>query len=252
MGRISALTELTTLASDDYLVVLDSSANIAKKISVANAFGIQDFGWTASGESWTFSSYSSSTKIGIITVPSDATTKYTVGMKVKFTQSTGGTKYGFVVAVTSTTLSVFFGLTTTLVNEAITSPNYSIGYMPLGYNGPVLTKEAYQSNTTNSERWVYEVSGWGVVAYPAAANVTETVTLPLTFAGLPIPIITFGGDNPSSSVYGDGGNLVEGIVIAKAHTVTTSSFIAQFHKGSGANFVSGNAFYQWQAKGPVT
>lgn len=36
MGRISALTELSTLASNDYFVVLDTSANIAKKISKAN------------------------------------------------------------------------------------------------------------------------------------------------------------------------------------------------------------------------
>jgi hypothetical protein len=33
MGRISALTELTSVASNDYLLVLDSSANIAKKLA---------------------------------------------------------------------------------------------------------------------------------------------------------------------------------------------------------------------------
>ena len=131
MGRISALTELTSLASDDYLVVLDSSANIAKKITVANAFGIQDYGWTASGESWTYSSYSSTTKLGVITVPTDATTKYSVGMFIKITQSTGGVKYGEITAVSSTTLTVFFG-SYTLNNEAITSPQYSISRRPYG------------------------------------------------------------------------------------------------------------------------
>lgn len=131
MGRISALTELTTLANDDYLLVLDSSANIAKKITVGNAFGIPDFGWTAAGETWTFSSYSSTTKLGVVTVPSDATTKYNKGMRIKITQSTGGIKYGEIYSVTSTSLSIFFD-TYTLNNETISTPSYSSLYAPLG------------------------------------------------------------------------------------------------------------------------
>lgn len=134
MGRISALTELTELASNDYLVVLDSSANIAKKITVANAFGIPDFGWVVTGESWTFASWSSTTKIGTITVPTDATTKYNVGMRVRISQSTGGTKYGIIVKVEATLLTVFFGTDYTLNNEAISSPVYSAEKTPVGFN----------------------------------------------------------------------------------------------------------------------
>lgn len=134
MGRISALTELTSLASDDYLVVLDSSANIAKKITIANAFGIADLGWTASGESWTYNAYNSTTRIGIITVPTDATTKYYEGMRIKITQATGGTKYGIIHDVAATALHVFFKTGQTLVNEAITSPFYSIADTPLGFS----------------------------------------------------------------------------------------------------------------------
>ncbi len=134
MGRISSLTELTSLASDDYLVVLDSSANIAKKISIANAFGIPTFGWTASGETWTYSSWSSTTRIGVITVPTDATTKYNVGWRIKITQSTGGTKYGIIVKVAATELTVFFKSGTTLNNEAISSPHYSATKIPLGFD----------------------------------------------------------------------------------------------------------------------
>ncbi len=134
MGRISALTELTSLASDDYLVVLDSSANIAKKITVANAFGIQEFGWTATGESWTYASWTSGTRIGTITVPTDATTKYKAGDRIKITQSTGGTKYGIITKVAATLLTVFFPSGTTLNNEAITSPSYALaGVNPLNF-----------------------------------------------------------------------------------------------------------------------
>lgn len=126
MGRISALTELTSLASDDYLVVLDSSANIAKKITIANAFGIPDLGFTAAGESWTYASAST------ITVPTDATTKYAKGMTIKITQSTGGTKYGTIITVASTLLTIAWRNGATLANEAITSPAYAIGHSPVG------------------------------------------------------------------------------------------------------------------------
>jgi len=125
MGRISALTELTSLASDDYLVVLDSSANIAKKITIANAFGIPDLGYTAAGESWTYASATT------ITVPTDATTKYGKGMIIKFTQTTGGTKYAVLITVAATLFTIRMLNGATLANEAITSPSYTSAN-PLG------------------------------------------------------------------------------------------------------------------------
>lgn len=108
-----------------------------------------------------------------------------------------------------------------------------------------------QNDTTNTlnQTDVRIETGWGVIAYAAAPTVSETVTFGTAFTIAPIVVICFGGDSPSGTTYGSGGNAVEGIVIAKAHTVTTSSFIAQLHKGSGANFVAGNGFYQWIAIG---
>lgn len=129
MGRISALTELTSLASDDYLVVLDSSANIAKKITIANAFGIPTLGYTATGESWTYATATT------ITVPTDATTKYQRGNIIKITQATGGTKYGVITIVAATLLTIEWLNGATLVNEAITSPFYSSNATPLGAGG---------------------------------------------------------------------------------------------------------------------
>jgi len=144
MGRISALTELTSLASDDYLVVLDSSANIAKKITVANAFGIPDLGFTAAGESWTYASAST------ITVPTDATTKYQRGNIIKITQTTGGTKYGVITTVAATLLTIEWLNGATLANEAITSPFYSSNATPLGAGGI-----AHEMLSTNSD-WAWD------------------------------------------------------------------------------------------------
>lgn len=152
MGRISALTELTSLASNDYLIVLDSSANIAKKITVANAFGIPEIGWTAAGETWVYASWSSTTRIGTITVPTDATTKYYAGMRVKISQTTGGTKYGIIVAVAATLLTVFFPSGTTFNNETVTTPMYSTVKVPLGFNAdPIIWSLSVDKTVTSTQ-----------------------------------------------------------------------------------------------------
>lgn len=129
--RVSQLTELTVVAVDDYIPIVDTSAGDTKKVKVQTLVGVPAFGWTATGESWTFSSWTSASNVGIVTVPTDATTKYNVGQYVQFVQATGGTKYGKILAVTATTLSIWMpGYT--LVNEAITTPFYSIAARPVG------------------------------------------------------------------------------------------------------------------------
>lgn len=133
--RITQLTELTTAATDDYLPIVDTSSGQTKKITVKNLTGLPDTGWTASGETWTFSSWDATTRIGVITVPSDATTKYTVKNRIRIAQTTGGTKYGIIHKVASTALTVHFPTGITLNNEAITSPVYSQLDSPVGFPG---------------------------------------------------------------------------------------------------------------------
>lgn len=132
--RNSQLTELLIVAQDDYLTIVDTSAGQSKRVSVKNLTGLPDVGWTATGESWTFSSWDSARRIGVITVPTDATTKYSLGNRIRIAQSTGGTKYGIIHYITATALHVFFPVGTTLNNEAINSPVYSPLYSPVGFN----------------------------------------------------------------------------------------------------------------------
>lgn len=133
--RISQNNQLTAaqLATTDILPIVDVSAGQTKYITVKDLTGAPSFGWTATGESWAYSSWNSTYKIGIITVPTDATTKYSPGMRVSFSQATGGTKYAIIHAVSSTTLTLFFGTDYTLTNEAITSPIYSPLDTPFGF-----------------------------------------------------------------------------------------------------------------------
>ena len=90
-------------------------------------------GWMPAEESWTYSSWDSAVYTGVITVPSGAASKYSVGMRIKISQSTGGTKFGIITAVADTALTVFFGTDYTLNNETITSPYYSTQKAPLGF-----------------------------------------------------------------------------------------------------------------------
>lgn len=149
--RNSQLTELTVVATNDYLTIVDTSAGQSKRVSVQTLVGNVDLGWVATGESWTYSSWSSTTQTGVVTVPSNATTKYTAGMRVRFSQTTGGTKYAIITAVTTTTLTLFFPSGTTFNNETVTSPVYSSIKAPYGFNLDAAVWElAYTSSTDDS------------------------------------------------------------------------------------------------------
>ena len=125
--RTSQLTQLTAaqVAQGDFLPIVDVSAGQTKYITVKDLTGAPDFGWAATGESWSYSSWDSTRRMGVVTVPTDATTKYTPKMRVRFSQTTGATKYAIIHAVSATTLTLHFPSGTTLNNEAITSPVYS-------------------------------------------------------------------------------------------------------------------------------
>jgi len=99
---------------------------------------IQNYdGWIDADETWTYSSVDDPT--GVITVPSDATTKYSFGMRISFVNG-GNTIYGIVTAVTSTTITFLHEIDPTdsqalylMANSAITVPRYSSQKAPFGF-----------------------------------------------------------------------------------------------------------------------
>lgn len=167
--RNSQLQELTVVAQNDYLTIVDTSAGQSKRVSVKTLVGNVDLGWVATGESWTFSSWTSASRIGVATVPSDATTKYTPGMRVRFSQTTGGTKYGIITYVTSTTLTIFFPSGVTFTNETITSPVYSSIKVPYGFNTDPSVWELTYGVTSNTATNVGSFNNW---VNPGGANVS--------------------------------------------------------------------------------
>lgn len=117
--KISQFDPITSTQTGDIIPIVRNGQN--KRITVENFSGVVPDGFISAAQVWTFSSWSATTNIGVITVPSDATTRYYEGQFVRITQTTGGIKYGMILTVTTTTIAVWMpGYT--LVNEAIASP----------------------------------------------------------------------------------------------------------------------------------
>lgn len=103
---------------------IDGAKLAANSIDIGAKASTWD-GWIAVTDTWT---YASSTTV---TVPSDATAKYSVGDKVRFTNS--GTKYFYITAVSSTVLTLNGGSDYSLANAAITLPFFSKEATPTGF-----------------------------------------------------------------------------------------------------------------------
>lgn len=107
-------------AAIDGSKLANSSIDIGAKASVFD-------GWVGVTDSWTYASATT------VTVPSDATTKYAPGDKVKF--SNGSTKY-FTIQTVASTLLTFTGGSDTVANSAISAIYYSKVDTPQTFPGP--------------------------------------------------------------------------------------------------------------------
>jgi len=141
-------------------------------------------GWIPADQSWAYASANT------ITVPSGATAIYSVGDKIKITQTT--VKYFYVTAVADTTLTVTGGTDYTVANDAITSPYYSKAVNPVGFPGwfaytPSLSANGsmtYTSTTVNLARFKMDgksvtlvINHQGTVG--GTPNTTISATLPV-------------------------------------------------------------------------
>lgn len=84
-------------------------------------------GWTPANESWSYASAST------ITVPSGAASRYAKGDFIKWTQTT--VKYGTIVAVADTLLTIAVNTDYTVANAAISANYYCHGGTPIGFPG---------------------------------------------------------------------------------------------------------------------
>lgn len=97
---------------------------------------VNEDGWKEAGETWTYASAST------ITVPTGAANRYKKGDKIKWTQTT--VKYGVIVTVADTLLTIAVNTDYVVTNAAISLNYYSHQASPIGFP----TRFAYTPNFT--------------------------------------------------------------------------------------------------------
>jgi hypothetical protein len=131
--KLTGLGAGTTLLSTDILYYVSDPGGtpVSKKVTYANLIGgvtssTPTSGWVTAVGTWTYVTAST------ITVPTDATTTYHKGMKIRFKQG-GGYKYYVAQIVASTLITVFVNTDFTVANAAITDVAYSFSENPYGW-----------------------------------------------------------------------------------------------------------------------
>lgn len=100
--------------------------------SIPSAAGAPVGGWSDPDQSWTYSS--ADDKTFVLNVPSDATTIYQPGQRLRLKQLSESTyRYFLVTAVTATKLTVWGGTDYTIDNSTISDNFYSSDRFPLGF-----------------------------------------------------------------------------------------------------------------------
>jgi hypothetical protein len=125
MAQFITMTEKTTpLLLADYLHIIDSAdTNNDKWIRAQRIVEMLGGGWTPANETWTYLSATT------MTVPAGALLKYSVGMKILWTEGTTK-KYAYIVSLTDTVLT-FAG--DAITNVTILTPYYSTAANPFGF-----------------------------------------------------------------------------------------------------------------------
>lgn len=179
--KLADLTEDTGITGTSlaYEVKDPSGSPLNRKVTLAN-LGITD-GWvSAQGETWTYASADAPTYT--FTVNADVTTKYSVGMRIKITQS-GTVKYGILTVIgaysaPNTTLTVCMSMTSGTVdnsgfaNSAVTLNYYSMVKCPAGFPISQLRWMIQDTDSTEQSQATPTAGTWYNVG-------TNTISVPI-------------------------------------------------------------------------
>lgn len=177
-------------------------------------------GWTPADATWTYASAST------ITVPSGAASIYQKGDRIKWTQTT--VKYGVIVAVADTVLTIAVNTDYTVANAAITANYYSHQANPLGYPGSFTYTVNATSGWTTTVSCTYKYTVLGNVCFIYSdGDFTAGGTSNSATIVVPLPMSCSTSVYGAISAYGrDNGSNVTNIMYAE---VTGSAMT--FYKG---------------------
>lgn len=143
--RLSSLEtkvgDVSTLATTSKVVVGAINEVEARVDTVETDIDKLQTGWNSAGETWTYASVDDPT--GNITISGDVTTKYSLGMRIKFTNG-GNTIFGIITKIAysspNTTLTFLHEINPStntalhlMANSAITNNYYSNMKVPFGF-----------------------------------------------------------------------------------------------------------------------
>ena len=217
----------------------DASIDLGLKGSVFD-------GWIAVSDSWAYASATT------ITIPSDGTTKYSAGDRIKLVQS-ATTKYFTIDSVTATLLTVTGGTGFTVANSAISGIYYSKANTPLGMDkGTPKSEYVATSETTTSTSYTdlattgpdvsvtIGASGmalvmFGCVAYNSSANFRNNMAIAMSGANTETAGTTGGRDltlrDPLTS--GNQGCTTYTTYLATGLTSGSTTFTAKYRVQGG-------------------
>lgn len=109
----------------DTITELTSGAGVTVGGLLIKDGGVRDDGWTPINETWTYASAST------ITVPTNATLRFQIGDKLRFTNSS--LKYFYVIGVSATVLTVTAGSDYTVANTTFSGISVSRQKNPLNF-----------------------------------------------------------------------------------------------------------------------
>ncbi len=122
---------LDALAAQTDLAVVDGGTGASTAAgAAANLAVLPSVGWTPEASLPTYSS-GTGTNVVVFTATTDATTRMSVGWKIRFTQST--VKYGIITALTATSITAYLGTDYTTTTGNPTTFDVSPSRAPLGF-----------------------------------------------------------------------------------------------------------------------
>lgn len=260
MAKITSLAELTDVASDDLLVVVDKSdtsmsdSGTDKKVQKVNLLKglVPENGWTPAGETWTYASATT------FTISGDKTGKYQKGDKIKLTQTTD--KFFSVIGVSysspNTTVTVTGGSDYSLANATITSPYFSKIENPQGFPpsfGISGTNNRFTIRGSYCHLW-----GWNYITGNTNNQRSGIANFGITFSSAPFVTCTLYGFYGSASAptlitqFADANTFQVGDAMSSVQDITTTGFQITINVGVPANWTSNiHMGYGYSVVGPI-
>jgi len=213
--------------TDDTKIVTPKGIKDATGITLTSPVIRAYDGWIDANETWTYASAST------ITVPSGAASKYEVGDRIKWTQTT--VKYGVIVAVADTLLTIAVNTDYVVTNAAITLNYYSHEASPIGYPQSFTYTPAFTGITLGNSTNIFKYSITGKMVHVQAVFTLGSSEASITgLIGFGLPVASINAlDCSWFGLIGD-----SGVIISAALKLSTSTRIDVYALNAAGTYLA--------------